>query len=607
MILTGATTVAGQSTSRSVCCVVEGSKHYVTQAELARLSRQLQQALEPASITKPLRVVLPQWVQSGEFLYSLAYVRREPMTEPVTEYSFALRVLRLAQFLSNADLLRHSVTELILPLVSPANITQALSDACRFRKTAKGEDSRPAAELFYSGCIQFLGRHMLDLQESSAQLGFVAKLRNEVGEESIGQIVEEGFESAYGLAVTGYEENKVAELIDAHMKTLGESSVVGLFTKKLKAMLEHALKETKARNGAHELLWNPRGDLKAEQKSASIERGGEVWHLLFRRDERASKYQVQLAKGAGEDAVSRTRKRVPTLRLMERTFSSEATRLARSVVSTPMGREHSTSFKGFGRGKTPIPAHLGLRTMSRRPSTRPARCMSSYNDTSRDSALGESVGPQALAKCIKLSLEATNAINLNATGSSKNSLCKVMCMVSYIEMGQQDGEARMNVHYINTQDKVLVVKERSTKELDRRDRTVPVRASLFHSFAVSALLEHIVSTLDEAARDRSVAGLSQHQLMFVLGSARRNGVTEDTLCDAVWVWAEQNVNKCPAERIAAVVRRVNWRAVSKDRVEQLASQPLYQKLGLRLVEPVGETPVESTTPKPKSTQHARIP
>ncbi len=551
MIITGTTTTE-VTTSRCVCCVVEGTKHYLSHVDLAKVSKQLYQIVEFAPPAKPLRIVLPQWVKTKEFLYSISYIRREPAPQQAMDYDFGLRVLRLAQFFGNASLQRHSMLDIMLARVSPATLPQAVGDSLRLIKTATGE-TRSLAEQLLRGCIAALGKHMLQLNDSSAQLTTLDKVKKEAGEE-LGEIVDEAFEAAYGAAVSGYEEEKLLELIKAHIKAAGESSIVGLFTKKLKAMLERALKSVKAGNSPEEVVWNARGDAKAESQSGTIDKGGEEWHLVLRRDQRTGKYQVLLAKGPGQDEKPAARRPTPNERSCSTISSRKATAVTRGMFS----------------------AHLGLRLGKMSLQSRSV----SYNGTLRNPMSEVSSRVASSTRHIQLSAEASSAISLNTSAQGRASAGEIVCMVSYIELGEKDAEARMNIHYINTQDKRLVIKERTAKELARKERTISVRASLFHSFAVSVLLERIVSGFGQIATDKSMGSLSHHQLLFIVNNARKNGATEDSVCDSVWTWAEQNVNKCPLERISALAKRVNWGMVSREKLDLLAAQPLFAKLGL---------------------------
>eukprot|EP01022_Parablepharisma_sp_SALTPOND_P009921 TRINITY_DN140_c0_g1_i1.p1 TRINITY_DN140_c0_g1~~TRINITY_DN140_c0_g1_i1.p1 ORF type:complete len:642 (+),score=57.74 TRINITY_DN140_c0_g1_i1:971-2896(+) len=548
MILTG-TTTRGEAAERTVCCVVESSKHLLTQAELGLLSSQFKEILQLTPPSKPLRVVLPQWVQTEEFLYVVGYYRKEPLAV-TNEPTIGLKVFKLAKFFSNRELQQYSISALILPKLSMKTMAKTLTEAWKLFSESKSDD---LATKLYKSCLTYVGKSLLSMENKE---GVLSQIKTLAGKDD-GEIIDDVFEAVYVAAITNYEEDKIPELIKLHLAAFNESNLVTLFTKKLKGTLEKALKSINEKID-NAVQWNA----KTDQKSQTIERGGENFHLFLHKEEKSGRYQLFLATGNGEEPQF---KRKPAVsHSIERQYRSTLIS-QRSPFLSP-------------KAKKIFPTHLGLssgylkRSVSRQAARhKPQQRSISYNNTMKDIS-------KELSN-IKLSAEANSAINLNATFSMRDSsVGKVLCLVSYIEMGTKDPEAKMNIHYVNTMDKKIIIKERSIKDFGKNERNVPIRAHMFHSFTVSTLLENLLRNFEDIATQSSVSNLSHHQLLFIVNNARKKGASENAVAEAVLRWCNSNAGKCPVDRLSCLVKKILWKKVTSEKLREFRNWGLNIKI-----------------------------
>jgi len=188
---------------------------------------------------------------------------------------------------------------------------------------------------------------------------------------------------------------------------------------------------------------------------------------------------------------------------------------------------------------------------------------------------------------IKLSKEASTIISslkLNTTDKSK-----ALCLISYIEMGSKDVEAKVNIHYINTMDKKVLIKERTlNKKIETR---VPIRGCIFYSSGTSALLEYISRHLKDINKNSSLANLSYQQLIFLINNNRKNRLEEDDIAELVLKWANLNISKVTLERL---LKKIIWKNVSVKKLLQLKNLRLNPKI-ISLIPELANIPENTST------------
>eukprot|EP00826_Nyctotherus_ovalis_P047575 TRINITY_DN5488_c0_g1_i3.p1 TRINITY_DN5488_c0_g1~~TRINITY_DN5488_c0_g1_i3.p1 ORF type:complete len:401 (+),score=64.07 TRINITY_DN5488_c0_g1_i3:140-1204(+) len=314
------------------------------------------------------------------------------------------------------------------------------------------------------------------------------------------------------------------------MKLANEDNAILLFAKKLKRTLEKALKDIK--NGLLPIQWNAQVD----HKSQTLEQGNESFHLELSK---GGKHQLYLIVGSGNDKGSALSKS------MENQFKAKL-----PPQMSPAGKCNFSSFFGVS-------------------SICSNRNQSAYR---RRNPLSTK---HIFEKEIKLSQEATNVIKLAERLSNKSQTNgRIMCLISYVQMGARDAEAKMNIHYINTADRKILIKE---KNLGKSAWYIPVRLNLFHSSTVSTLLQHIQSHFKGPSIQSSIHNLSQHQLAFIMHNAR-NTHTEDVIAEAVLKWCKMNIDKVALESLADLVGKVMWRNVSAEKLGEVRSGMVDERI-----------------------------
>jgi len=559
---------------KTVCCVIQSAKYFITPIELGQISSQIQEIFNSSTPSKPIRIVLPQWVSAEEFLYILDFYRKENLfANSEIDSILGIKIFKLARFLINKEIQQYAISKLILPKLNISNIYTVLTEVYGILQENNNDEF---CEKLLKGVIKIAGNIILnsDLKDRENLLSKIKSTHNKYE-----NLVEDILEEAYCWAISKYETDKIQGLIDFHLLATGESNIVSLFTKRLKKSLEKALNSIQSQSD-QAFEWIVKTDIKStEQKSCTLIRGTENFHFIFSREERTNKYQLFLASGQGEDHKHTKMSRFLSNNVSQRNLDAKTSKS--TIISQ---RSCMNSPKNCLQKVHKFPKHLGFSTSCLRGGySKKAIEKKNQHKSSRSFNASLTDISQELASLrsnvIKLSAEASSAITMNTGYSMRSQLLgKVLILVSYIELGSKDNEAKMNIHYINTNDKRILVKTRNIKEFPKNERNIPIKIHLIYSYTVSALLDYILKNFEDLTSKSLMSGLSHHQLLFLTNNARKNSVPESVLAEAILKWCDTNSIKCPVENSISLLKKINWKKVPPEKVKLLRNMTSNQKI-----------------------------
>jgi len=510
------------SNTSGLSCMVKGKEKYsVTQGELGLLVPRFKEAHKSLLPAKPLLLTLPIWANDKEFVYMLKYYRKEVL-EDVEDVAFGFKLFKLATFFSNKEIQQHSMKNIILPFITTKNIKEVLLNA---RQILAEHNNDEEAINLYNGCIDSSSK--LILSQYYISHTFLISREDLRDDENL---INDLFEAIH----KNTKNENILQVIKYHMKLVNEDNIVILFAKRLKNTLDKALKDVRA--GSLSIQWNAQID----HKSPTIEQGGESFHLVLNKDNKLDKYLIFLAVGQGTDQEKKSS--------LSKSMESKV-RLRLPVEVSPAGKRNFSGY--FGHSST---------TSNQNQST----CKKLNTFTTK----------HATEKEIKLSQEATNIIKLTERFSTKQYKARTICLISYIQIGNKDTEAKMNIHYINTIDKRVLVKEQDIKN----KKSIEVKVNMFHSYTVSVLLQCIQEEFEKSLVQNYVDSLSQHQLIFLMHNARRNSCSEDFLADVALNWCTMNFDKLPLDSLLTLLKKVVWKNVTGGKLNEIRNRTIDQRI-----------------------------
>jgi phosphopantetheinyl transferase (holo-ACP synthase) len=470
---------------------------------------------------KPLLLTLPTWANDKEFVYMLKYYRKEAL-EPIEDPTFGFRLFKLATFFSNREIQQYSVKTIILPHITSKNMREVLLSV---RQILAEHNNNEEVINLYNTCVNTSAKLILS-QYYTNQSFIITREELECDENLINDL----FEAIYKNTKQEY----ISQLINQHMKFVNENNIVVLFAKMLKSTLDKALKVVRA--GSLPIEWNAQ----VNHKSQTLEQGGENFHLVLNKDNKLSKYLLFLVVGKGTDQKEKN--------TLSKSMESHV-RLRSPVEVSSAGKRNFSGYFG-------------------------SSSIFSNRNQSVSKKLNAFTTKHTTEKEIKLSQEATNIIKLTERFSTKQCKGKTICLINYIQIGNKDTEAKMNIHYLNTTDKKVLIKEQDIKN----KRSLQVRANIFHSFTVSRLLQCIQEEFEKSLVQDYVDSLSQHQLIFLMHNARRSNVSEDFLADVVLKWCTMNIDKLPLDSLLTLLKKVVWKNVTGNKLGEIRSRVVDKRI-----------------------------